>query len=236
MPSGARQLRERLRAARPMLAGRPHEAASNGSPRWMAAGPRKRVHRTRPTGRLARRLTWADMAASGHAGVAGYECRRPGEQPVSRRPTVGDRGLGKVILGAESACLGPRFLLGGGGSGPLGVVHLPSGFAVMPARPDRVIEPTGCASARFPAGAPRAHEGHRLQGPAPAAEGTIDVLTGNLGGPRSRRHREDGLARCAVGGCVGDRCRAAAGDDHSPRPARAPGPASGELSDSAQRC
>jgi hypothetical protein len=39
-----------------MLAGRPHEAASNGSPRWMAAGPRERVHRTRPTGRLARRL------------------------------------------------------------------------------------------------------------------------------------------------------------------------------------
>ena len=39
-----------------MLAGRPHEAAGNGSPRWMAAGPRKRVHRTRPTGQLARRL------------------------------------------------------------------------------------------------------------------------------------------------------------------------------------
>jgi len=38
-----------------MLVGRPHEAAGNGSPRWMAAGPRKRVHRTRPTGRLARR-------------------------------------------------------------------------------------------------------------------------------------------------------------------------------------
>ena len=38
-----------------MLAGRPHEAAGNGSPRWMTAGPRKRVHRTRPTGRLARR-------------------------------------------------------------------------------------------------------------------------------------------------------------------------------------
>ncbi len=118
----------------PELAGRPHEAAGNGSPRWMAAGPRERVHRTRPTGQLARRLTWADMAASGHAGVAGYECRRPGEQPISRRPTVGDRGLGKVILGAESACLGTRFLLAGGGSGPLGVVHLPSGFAVMPAR------------------------------------------------------------------------------------------------------
>jgi hypothetical protein len=35
----------------------------------MAAGPRKRVHRTRPTGQLARRLTWADVAASGHAAV-----------------------------------------------------------------------------------------------------------------------------------------------------------------------
>src|SRR4029077_1575741 len=37
---------------RPMLAGRPHEAAGNGSPRWMTAAPRKRAHRTRPTGRL----------------------------------------------------------------------------------------------------------------------------------------------------------------------------------------
>jgi hypothetical protein len=35
-----------------MLAGRPHEAAGNGSPRWMTAAPRKRAHRTRPTGRL----------------------------------------------------------------------------------------------------------------------------------------------------------------------------------------
>jgi hypothetical protein len=41
----------------PELAGRPHEAAGNGSPRWMAAGPRERVHRTRPTGQLARRLS-----------------------------------------------------------------------------------------------------------------------------------------------------------------------------------
>ena len=48
-------LRERLRAARPMLVGRPHEAAGNGSPRWMAAGQLRLVHRTRPTGRLARR-------------------------------------------------------------------------------------------------------------------------------------------------------------------------------------
>jgi len=59
-----RGLRECLRAARPMLAGRPHEAVSNGSPRWMAAGPRERVHRTRPTGRLARRLTWEDVAVA----------------------------------------------------------------------------------------------------------------------------------------------------------------------------
>jgi hypothetical protein len=41
-----------LRAARPMLAGRPHEAVGNGSPRWMTADPRERAHRTRPTGRL----------------------------------------------------------------------------------------------------------------------------------------------------------------------------------------
>ena len=38
-----------------MLVGRPHEAAGNGSPRWMAAGQLRLVHRTRPTGRLARR-------------------------------------------------------------------------------------------------------------------------------------------------------------------------------------
>jgi hypothetical protein len=35
-----------------MLAGRPHEAVGNDSPRWMTAAPRKRAHRTRPTGRL----------------------------------------------------------------------------------------------------------------------------------------------------------------------------------------
>ncbi len=36
-----------------MLAGRPHEAAGNGSPRWMTAAPRERAHRTRPTGRVS---------------------------------------------------------------------------------------------------------------------------------------------------------------------------------------
>src|SRR5450755_2162600 len=53
-----------------MLAGRPHEAVSNGSPRWMAAGPRERVHRTRPTGQLARRPTWEYAASPDHAEVA----------------------------------------------------------------------------------------------------------------------------------------------------------------------
>src|SRR5262245_16897028 len=48
-----------------MLAGRPHEAAGNGSPRWMAADPRERVHRTRPTGQLARRLM-ADLQVLTH--------------------------------------------------------------------------------------------------------------------------------------------------------------------------
>jgi phosphoglycolate phosphatase-like HAD superfamily hydrolase len=54
---GTACLSECLRVACPMLAGKPHEAVSNGGPRWMAAGPRERVHRTRPTGQLARRLT-----------------------------------------------------------------------------------------------------------------------------------------------------------------------------------
>ena len=48
-----------------MLAGRPHEAAGNGSPRWMTAAPRKRAHRTRPTGRLTPSYA-ADLVRSGH--------------------------------------------------------------------------------------------------------------------------------------------------------------------------
>src|ERR1700738_2774687 len=58
-----------------MLAGRPHEAVSNGSPRWMAVGPRERVHRTRPTGRLARRLTRANDVLS----VLALGCSLPDE-------------------------------------------------------------------------------------------------------------------------------------------------------------
>jgi hypothetical protein len=63
-----------------MLAGRPHEAVGNGSPRWMAAGPRKRVHRTRPTGRLARRLP-SDLRLSGHVQPSRDE-RRGVEVPL----------------------------------------------------------------------------------------------------------------------------------------------------------
>ena len=48
-----------------MLAGRPHEAAGNGSPRWMTADPRERVHRTRPTGRLTP-INVADLRRNGH--------------------------------------------------------------------------------------------------------------------------------------------------------------------------
>ena len=51
-----------------MLADRPHEAAGNGSPRWMAVGPRKRVHRTRPTGQLTR--VAAAPVAAGRGGYA----------------------------------------------------------------------------------------------------------------------------------------------------------------------
>src|SRR5215470_16604651 len=56
-----------------MLAGRPHEAAGNGSPRWMAADPRERVHRTRPTGQLARRLR-SLLGAVSHALSLRIEC------------------------------------------------------------------------------------------------------------------------------------------------------------------
>ena len=48
-----------------MLAGRPHEAAGNGSPRWMTVAPRKRAHRTRPTGRLTPFYV-ADLGRNGY--------------------------------------------------------------------------------------------------------------------------------------------------------------------------
>jgi hypothetical protein len=48
-----------------MLAGRPHEAVGNGSPRWMIAAPREREHRTRPTGRLTP-IYGADLGRNGH--------------------------------------------------------------------------------------------------------------------------------------------------------------------------
>ena len=61
-----------------MLAGRPHEAVGNGSPRWMTAAPRERGHRTRPTGRRTPTLALSCDDAAGEpaldqakAGVAG---------------------------------------------------------------------------------------------------------------------------------------------------------------------
>jgi subtilase family serine protease len=60
-----------------MLAGRPHEAVGNASPRWMTVGPRKRAHRTRPTGRLTP-LYAPDLrrcaAAYGHASAPTQLC------------------------------------------------------------------------------------------------------------------------------------------------------------------
>src|ERR1022692_4628500 len=80
-----------------MLAGRPHEAAGNGSPRWMAAGPRKRVHRTRPTGRLARRLTWPDSVI-----VRAWRCHSLCMLDAGKIPYAGPRG-GVQIAVAEPA-------------------------------------------------------------------------------------------------------------------------------------
>ena len=60
-----------------MLAGRPHEAAGNGSPRWMAVGPRKRAHRTRPTGRLTPTYTSSPATVSVVSGRPAHQCRCP---------------------------------------------------------------------------------------------------------------------------------------------------------------
>ena len=74
-----------------MLAGRPHEAAGNGSPRWMTAAPRERAHRTRPTGRLTppygldlrRRIT----RGSGRA-HSGHICLRAAENAIDHGERV----------------------------------------------------------------------------------------------------------------------------------------------------
>src|ERR1019366_5644860 len=85
-----------------MLAGRPHEAAGNGSPRWMAVGPLRRAHRTRPTGRLTRRLRRGSglppiilaRIVAGGARQAGRRCCGPGSIP----------GSTQLILLESSAC------------------------------------------------------------------------------------------------------------------------------------
>jgi hypothetical protein len=72
-----------------MLAGRPHEAVGNGSPRWMTAAPRKRAHRTRPTGRLTHPCA-VELSVCGHGWAAFGRCRlsslRPGAASRVRRP------------------------------------------------------------------------------------------------------------------------------------------------------
>ena len=94
-------LRERSRAARPRLAGRPHEAVGNGSPRWMTVAPRKRAHRTRPTGRLT--LPSIVVACDGYAvgasaGTFGAH-RQPGRNLACRATVrLAETGVRLVIL------------------------------------------------------------------------------------------------------------------------------------------
>jgi hypothetical protein len=79
-----------------MLAGRPLEAAGNGSPRWMTAGPRERAHRTRPTGRLAR--------LSRPVTPSSRPSRRSGSGPGSpREPAHARPGLAMVFKLIEAA-------------------------------------------------------------------------------------------------------------------------------------
>lgn len=68
----------------------------------MAAGPRERVHRTRPTGQLARRPTWEDTATSGHAAVAGDGRWLPGPADSERSAEEG-QAPGRLHL-AASGC------------------------------------------------------------------------------------------------------------------------------------
>jgi hypothetical protein len=87
-----------------MLAGRPHEAVGNGSPRWMTVGPRKRAHRTRPTGRLTpfhppdlRRCavgpTPVHIGCTSAVPVAEGGCPGSRERAVERRTGPGAREL-----------------------------------------------------------------------------------------------------------------------------------------------
>ncbi len=100
-----------------MLAGGPHEAAGNGSPRWMTVGPRKRAHRTRPTGRLVRRPTSANALsppALRHAVPPGERC---GKCPMQRR-LIGADGSRRFAHGAGGRVLQPGFsMIDGGANG-----------------------------------------------------------------------------------------------------------------------
>jgi hypothetical protein len=74
-----------------MLAGRPHEAVGNGSPRWMAAGPLMRVHRTRPTGRLARRPHLAEQQRYGYEALWSCICSADCSEVGADSKLVGSR-------------------------------------------------------------------------------------------------------------------------------------------------
>ena len=66
-----------------MLAGRPQEAVGNGSPRWMTVAPRKRGHRTRPTGRLTPFYTCDLRRSSGLAAQFGHSSAGARRDPRS---------------------------------------------------------------------------------------------------------------------------------------------------------
>jgi hypothetical protein len=76
-----------------MLAGRPHQAAGNGSRRWMAVGPLTRVHRTRPTGRLARRHRPGPRKRSTPSVTVSTLPRVPSMRPAGHEPRRGRSGM-----------------------------------------------------------------------------------------------------------------------------------------------
>src|SRR6201995_725685 len=97
-----------------MPAGRPHETASHGTPRWMTGASRKRGHRPRPTGRLTPffRLTCGLWS----------QARRLGPSVVVLRVLVDDRAFLVVVaegLTGDQHLGGPRDLRHVGVAGEL---------------------------------------------------------------------------------------------------------------------
>src|ERR1700733_8130967 len=134
-----------------MLAGRPHEAVGNGSPRWMTAAPRKRAHRTRPTGRLTP-IHGARPHARGRA--------QPGRNFPANRPATA-AGDSEFMSASQHVAPKGRTIKLNSLAAAAAVVAIVSGFglthhgaaaAVQHAKPQSISQPA--AARQVPAADP----------------------------------------------------------------------------------